>query len=60
MFVIKYRKIFYAISLLLVGGSIAAIFMWGLKPGVDFSGGSLLSVTFPDGKIPTIEEVEEV
>lgn len=58
MFVIRYRKIFYAISLILVGGSIAAIFMWGLKPGVDFSGGSLLSVTFPDGKIPTIEETK--
>jgi preprotein translocase subunit SecF len=30
--------------------------MWGLKPGIDLIGGSLLQVSYPDGR-PQIEEV---
>lgn len=60
MFVVKYRKIFYIISVLLVGGSIFATAFWGLRPGVDFSGGSLLSISFPQENIPTLEETKTI
>jgi len=42
MFVIKYRKIFYAISTLLILLSIVAISIGGIKFGTDFTGGSIL------------------
>lgn len=50
MFIVKYRKIFYTISGLLMLGSLIALFVWGLKPGIDFKGGSLLEVAYLDGR----------
>jgi preprotein translocase subunit SecF len=41
MFVIKYKKIFVTISALLVLLSLVCIGYFGLKPGIDFKGGSL-------------------
>ncbi len=40
------RKISYTISAVLVLSSILALFVWGLKFGIDFTGGSLLEVDF--------------
>jgi len=48
MFIIKYRKIWYTISLLLVIVSLFAIFNYGLNWGIDFKGGSLLEVEYTD------------
>jgi preprotein translocase subunit SecF len=56
MTIIKYRKIFYLISGFLLLGSLLSISIWGLKPGIDFAGGSLLSVSF-EGKVPESEWV---
>jgi len=42
MSIIKYRKIFYWFSGILILCSISSIGFWGLKFGVDFTGGSLL------------------
>lgn len=38
--------------------SLAALFMWGLKPGIDLSGGSLLEVTYTV-EAPSADEVRE-
>ncbi len=38
--------------------ALIAIFMWGLKPGIDLKGGSLLEVAFPDGR-PEISLIQE-
>lgn len=46
MFIIKYKKIFFAVALILVGGSIAAMVTKGFKIGVDFTGGSVLEVAY--------------
>jgi preprotein translocase subunit SecF len=46
MFIIKYKKIFFAIALLLVGGSIAIMAVKGFRMGVDFTGGSVLEVSY--------------
>lgn len=56
MFVIKYRKIFYAFSILLVVLSIASIAKWGLKEGIDFKGGSIIEIEYVDAR-PDMGEV---
>ena len=46
MFVVTYRKFFYVLSAILVIGSLVAIKVWGLKPGIDFKGGSIIEVEY--------------
>ncbi|MEI8224082.1 MAG: protein translocase subunit SecF [bacterium] len=46
MFIIKYKKIFFALAIILVGGSLAAMITKGFKIGVDFTGGSVLEVAY--------------
>ena len=50
MWVIKYRKIFYAIALILVVGSFVSFGIWGLKPSIDFTGGTLIEVSYATGR----------
>jgi preprotein translocase subunit SecF len=59
MFIVKYRKIFYTLSIILLVASIGSIFFWGLKPGIDFTGGSLLDVSF-SGDSPSSSQVKNV
>ncbi len=58
MNIIKHRKIFYTISMIIILVSIVSLFVWGLKPGVDFSGGSSVSVTF-EGQLPSVDFVKQ-
>ncbi len=51
----RHRRIYYAFSILVTGLSLAAWMTWGLKPGIDFTGGSLLEVGF-SGARPSVEE----
>jgi len=53
-----HRRKYYAFSVLLTGLSLAAWLMWGLKPGIDFTGGSLLELGFT-GARPGVEQVVE-
>jgi preprotein translocase subunit SecF len=46
MFVVTYRKFFYCLSALITIGSIVAVLVWGLKPGIDFKGGSILEIEY--------------
>lgn len=46
MFIVRNRKIWYTISTLLIVVSLAAVSVWGLKFGIDFTGGSLLEVQY--------------
>lgn len=57
MSIIKYRKIFYAISVLLVAASFYGLFTYGLKLGIDFTGGSNLQVEFSEA--PDIAAMKE-
>ncbi|MES2216596.1 MAG: protein translocase subunit SecF [Patescibacteria group bacterium] len=50
MWVVKHRKIFYTFSLLLVAACIVSLFVWGVKPGIDFTGGTLVEVSYPGGR----------
>ena len=50
MFVVKYRKIFYTISAILVLASLVAVAIWGLNYGIDFKGGSILEIEYANNK----------
>ena len=44
-----------ALSLL----ALVALLLWGLRPGIDLAGGSLLQVSYPNGR-PPISEVQQL
>lgn len=44
--VIPHRKWWYVFSTVLALGSVVVLFTWGLKPGIDFTGGSLLELDY--------------
>ena len=46
MFIIKHKKIFIGISIILVVLSFVSLFVFGLKIGIDFKGGALMEVTY--------------
>ncbi|MEK7143745.1 MAG: protein translocase subunit SecF [Patescibacteria group bacterium] len=59
MNIIKHRKIFLSISGIFVLVSVAAILFFGLKPGIDFAGGTLWQVkSETDGQL-TVESLKE-
>jgi preprotein translocase subunit SecF len=61
MNVIGHKYIYLTISGLLVLGGIAAFLIWGLKEGIDFTGGSLIEVEFQqDIGVPYIPESDKV
>ena len=43
---IKYRRAYYFISGLLIVASLFIIFYFGLKPGIDLAGGSMMELAF--------------
>ena len=47
MNLLKYKNYFFALSLLIIIPGIIALFIWGLKLGIDFQGGTLWEVGFP-------------
>ncbi len=59
MFVVKYRKIFYTLSTLLVLFSIFSITRWGLNYGIDFKGGSIIEVEY-NGVRPSHDDITSI
>lgn len=59
MQIVTHRKIFYAISGILVLASLSALLAWGLVPGLDFKGGALLEISYPEGR-PEKAAVENI
>ena len=56
--IIQRRKIYFVISSILVVASIVLLSVWGLKLGIDFTGGSLLEVEYKNNR-PVSSEVQE-
>ncbi len=52
MSITKNLKYFFILPAALTILSLAALFAWGLKPGIDLAGGSLLQVAYPAGRPP--------
>lgn len=55
MYIVTHRKLFFTISSLLILGSIVAGLAFGLHFGTDFTGGSLIQVTYTQGVRPTLD-----
>jgi preprotein translocase subunit SecF len=55
--VIKYKTISFLFSGILCLLSLIAIVFWGFTPGIDFTGGSLLEISFSETR-PTLEEIQ--
>jgi preprotein translocase subunit SecF len=56
--IIKYKYIPYSISAVLFTVSVGLLVAFGLKPGIDFTGGSLIQVQFTEER-PTVSQVQE-
>ena len=55
---VAYRKTWYWLSGILIGLSILSLAIWGLRFGIDFTGGSLLELSFADAR-PEISLLRE-
>ena len=53
MNIIKYKNWFFALSLVVIMPGIFALFVWGLKLGIDFAGGTLWEIEFMSKEIST-------
>lgn len=58
MFIIKHKKIFIGISIVLVVLSLASLFIFGIKVGIDFKGGALTEVVYQTER-PAQEELQQ-
>jgi len=58
MEIIKYRKIYFSISAIFVGLSILFLALYGLKLGIDFTGGSLMEISVFEGVETSASEIE--
>ena len=49
MFIIRYKYFFIGLSILLMIASLTLLGIFGLRPGIDFTGGAVLEVNYPNG-----------
>jgi preprotein translocase subunit SecF len=54
----KYRKIYFIFSGILILGSLACLTVFGLKPGIDFTGGSILEIDYKAER-PSNQEIKD-
>ncbi|MBL1434059.1 protein translocase subunit SecF [Candidatus Wolfebacteria bacterium] len=57
MFVVHYKKIFLGIGALLIAGAIGAIMFFNLSFSIDFTGGTLLEISYTQER-PSQEEIQ--
>ena len=57
--IVKRRYLYFGISLLVIIPGLIALIVWGLPLAIDFTGGSLLDITFP-GQAPQPAQVLQV
>lgn len=57
MFIVKYQKYLLLVPAVISAIALLAIGVWGLKAGIDLTGGALLQVSYGNGR-PTVMEVQ--
>jgi preprotein translocase subunit SecF len=57
MNIIKWRYLYFAISLLIIIPGIIGFALWGFPLAIDFTGGSMLQISFDNGQAPQSEEM---
>jgi preprotein translocase subunit SecF len=55
--IVKYRYLFFGISLLIIIPGMLALLIWGFPLAIDFTGGNLLEAKFDSGQAPHPAEV---
>lgn len=55
----KYSKIYFIFSGILILGALACLIVFGLRPGIEFTGGSILEVEYKESR-PLNEEIKEI
>jgi preprotein translocase subunit SecF len=54
----KYRKIYFGLTIILIAAAIVFLFIYGLKPGIDFTGGSIMEIDYQDNR-PSNQEIRD-
>lgn len=57
MYIVAHRRFFFWLTGLILAASIAAIIFFGLPLGMDFTGGSLTQINYPNGR-PALSKVQ--
>jgi preprotein translocase subunit SecF len=57
MYIVTHRKLFFWITGLILAAAVGAIAFWGLPLGIDFTGGSLTTVSYPAG-VPSKADIQ--
>jgi preprotein translocase subunit SecF len=55
--IVKYRYYYFGLSLLVIIPGLLALIFWGLPLAIDFTGGSLLDISFESGTRPEPAEI---
>jgi preprotein translocase subunit SecF len=55
---LKYKKIYFIFSGTLILASLVCLIVFGLKPGIDFTGGSILEIEYTEER-PSNQEIKE-
>src|SRR3990167_6640848 len=58
MFIITHRRFFFWLTGLILAAAIGAIIFFGLPLGIDFTGGSLMQVSYQNNR-PTLADIEK-
>ncbi len=58
MYIVRHRTLFFWITGIILAAALGSSFIFGLPLGIDFSGGSLMQVGYPNG-VPPIETIEK-
>ncbi len=58
MFIINHRGFFFWLTGLILAAALGAILIFGLPLGIDFTGGSLMQIGYPNG-VPPITTIEK-
>lgn len=53
----KFQNYFFVIPAIAIALALASIALWGLQPGIDLEGGSLLQITYPEGR-PALADIQ--
>jgi preprotein translocase subunit SecF len=53
MFIVKYKSMFIGIALFMVAGSLFLVSHFGIKKGIDFSGGTVIEISYATGTAQT-------
>ena len=56
MAIVKYRKLYFGFTTILIVASIVVLFGYGLKAGIDFTGGTIMELEYQEQR-PSIDEV---